>query len=219
MVTVAGGGGSGYVNNAVGTAAKFNTPTAMAVDPASGNLYVSDSNNRVIRMVDTSAFVTTIAGTGTSGTADGDALSEATFTFVRGLTVLSSGTILVADTNAHQLRTITNGTVATLAGSTSGYVNSFGTAAKFNFPYGPLLDPAGFLYVGDTSNFRIRRVFPATGGVEWFAGTGATGTTDGSTRVATMGSPQALAWTTDGVNSALLVLDTTYNTLRRIIMT
>ncbi|MCL2875437.1 MAG: SMP-30/gluconolactonase/LRE family protein [Betaproteobacteria bacterium] len=118
--------------------------------------------------------VTTIAGNGTVGNADG-AGTDARFNLPRYITIDESGTLYVSDTYNHRIRTITpnaNGyTVATLAGSTAGFAddNATGTSARFNRPVGIARDPLGNLYVADYDNHSIRKITP-TGGVSTLAG-------------------------------------------------
>ncbi len=96
VTTVAGTGAKG---NKDGNAAQatFNLPSGVAVD-GSGNIYVADSENNLIRKIDLSGNVTTIAGNGSAGAANGPALS-ASFDEPMGITVDGSGNIYVADTN------------------------------------------------------------------------------------------------------------------------
>src|SRR5581483_11721177 len=94
---------SGFVNTFVGavkgfadgngTSAQFDTPYGIALTP-DGNLLVADSGNRRIRRITPSGSVTTIAGTGVNGTADGTG-DAATFNTLRGITVDSGGAIFV----------------------------------------------------------------------------------------------------------------------------
>ena len=67
--TLAGDGTAGFVN-AAGTASRFNSPRGICRDPQ-GNLYVADDGNHVIRKIDAAGSVTTYAGSGTAGIADG----------------------------------------------------------------------------------------------------------------------------------------------------
>ena len=153
-VTTIAGSTLGH-NDATGTEAQFRSPTDVAVD-SSGNLYVTDSNNHLIRKITSGGDVTTLAGDGTA----------AQFDYPSGVAVDSSGNLYVTDSNNHRIRKITSaGVVTTLAGSgTRGHKDATGTEAQFNYPYGVAVDSSsGILYVADWFNHRIRKITP--GGV------------------------------------------------------
>ncbi len=147
---------SGGLVNATGTAAKFSYPQGITLDGA-GNLFVADTQNHAIRKVTPTGVVTTYAGTGATGFADGAALS-AQFKSPGALTIDSNGTIYVADSGNHRIRKITtDGTVTTIAGDgTAGFADGIGTDARFNNPNGISIGSDGRLYVADTANHRIR---------------------------------------------------------------
>ena len=94
-------------------------------------------------------MVSTLAGSGTSGYADGTGTS-AQFYYPIGVAVDGAGNVYVADRYNHRIRKITtSGVVSTLAGSTSGYTDGTGTSAQFNYPSGVAVDGAGNVYVAD----------------------------------------------------------------------
>jgi sugar lactone lactonase YvrE len=105
VTTVAGIATSSGCADGIGTAAQFNSPSAIALDTSSGNLYVADTENFTIRMVvPSSRVVTTLAGTvGTSGSADGSG-SAALFYRPSGITTDGAGNIYIADTNNQTIR-------------------------------------------------------------------------------------------------------------------
>ena len=158
--------GSGVVGSAdgTGTAAQFNVPLGLAVD-ASGNVYVSDFSNNLIRKITSAGAVTTLAGSGmvngyvVNGYIDGTGAS-AQFNGPAGLVVDASGNVYVADSNNNVIRKITSaGVVTTFAGSgVAGFLDSPGTSAQFNHPYGIALDNSGNFYVADQSNNVIRKL-------------------------------------------------------------
>ncbi|MFN7147885.1 MAG: PqqD family peptide modification chaperone [Microthrixaceae bacterium] len=97
-------------------------------------------------------------------------LATARFNGPRGLAVAPDGTIDVVDTDNERIRAISPaGVVSTLAGSTRGYANGTGEAARFNRPAGVAVGPTGLIYVADSYNNRIRTVTPA-GAVSTLAG-------------------------------------------------
>ena len=130
--TLAGSGTAGSVEG-VGTAAQFNSPRAVAVD-ATGNVYVADGLNHKIRKITPAGEVSTLAGSGAYGFADGDGIN-AKFYFPKGIALDASGNLYVADDINHRIRKITpTGTVSTLVGSTSGSDDGDGNTAKFHNP-------------------------------------------------------------------------------------
>jgi hypothetical protein len=159
--TLAGSGAAGYANGA-GTSAIFNLPTSLGLD-ASGNVFVMDSSNYRIRKVSPTGVVTTFAGSGAAGTADGVGTSASFDTGTQYIAVDSSGNVYVSETNTYQrIRKITPaGSVSTLAGSTAGWVDGAGTNAKFSNPRGLVADTLGNVYVADHGNFRIRKITPS----------------------------------------------------------
>ena len=165
VTTFAGLAGSTGSANGTGSAARFNSPAAVAIDSV-GNIFVADSNNSTIRKITPARVVSTFAGlAGSTGSANGTG-SAARFNFPGALAVDSGNNIYVADTGNSTIRKITPArvvsTFAGLAGSI-GTANGTGSAARFNFPGGVAVDRAGTgnIYVGDTSNFTIRQITPA----------------------------------------------------------
>ena len=180
VITLAGSGNQGFTDGQ-GTAASFNGPIGVAVD-SSGNVYVADINNHLIRKIDSLGNVTTLAGSGTQDSDDGVGTS-ASFKFPRDVAVDSSGNVYVADTGNHLIRRIdSTGNVTTLAGSgTSGSVDGEGTAASFNKPMGVAVDSSGNVYVADSLNHLIRRI-DSSGNVTTLAGSGTSGSAKGQGR-------------------------------------
>lgn len=146
-------------------------PTGIAVD-ANGVIYIADAGNHAIRKIDTQGNVVTLAGSGLLGLKDGAAAS-AMFYRPMDVAVAADGTVYVADTLNHVIRSISpTGQVATLnAPSTRVVEVSPGQAvasgdfadgdlatAKFNEPSSIVLDAKGNLYVSDSGNHRIRYI-------------------------------------------------------------
>lgn len=211
VTTVAGTGAIGSADG-VGTAASFRWPYGVAAD-AAGNLFVADAFNHKIRRVAPDGTVTTFAGSGTDGAADGPAAS-ASFSYPFGVAVDTAGVVYVADWGNHSVRRITaDGQVSTLAGNgTAGSSNGTGAAASFNGPFGIAVDSAGMLYVADTNNNLIRRV-SAAGSVTTLAGTGAQGADNGAGSVASFRTPQHL---TVDAGGNVYVADTGNHMIRHI---
>ena len=180
--TIAGTGAPGAADNSIGTLATFWTPDGISSDGF--NLYVADVNNHRIRsIVIASGQVSTLAGSGVSGSADNTTGGLATFNSPRGVTT-DGRNLYVADTGNDLIRkvVIATGAVSTLAGTGSpGAIDFFiGTYASFNAPYGITTDGAS-LYVADYSNNKIRKILLSSGEVTTLAGSGTAGATDNLT--------------------------------------
>jgi sugar lactone lactonase YvrE len=128
-----------------------------------------------------SGIVTTFAGNGTAGYADGTGLS-AQFNNPQGVAVDPKGNVYVSDSFNHSIREITpGGVVTTFAGSqTIGYLDGPAATAQFYAPKGLTFDAQGNLYVADFGNNVIRKITPA-GIVSTYSGNGTAGFIDGST--------------------------------------
>ena len=172
---LAGLTGSAGRADGIGTAARFNKPTAVAVD-ATGNAYVTDDENRAIRKITPNGVVTTLAGTAVwSRKSKPDSVFR--FYSPAGIAVDASGTVFVADAGLNVIyRVSPTGVAMVLAGTpgTKGSTDGLGSAARFNRPGGVAVDGAGNVYVADSYNRTIRRITPA-GLVTTLAGKGGNG--------------------------------------------
>lgn len=211
MSTVAGADAAGFVNG-TSTAARFRLPWKSAVD-AAGNIFVADRDNHCIRKITPDGTVSTFAGKGTAGFADGDK-NTALFNQPLDVAVDATGNVYVADNLNHRIRKITpGGNVSTLAGDgTAAYADGTGTAAKLKNPSGLSLDAAGNLVVADRLNHRIRKVTMA-GEVTTLAGDGTSGYKDGEAAAARFADPYGI--TVDG-NGNILVADLNNNKVRKL---
>ena len=219
-------GGPGSVDG-TGTAARFNTPWAVAVD-AFGNVYVADLNSSVIRKMTPGGVVTTLAGmAGSTGSADGVG-AAARFFQPMGLAVDSAGTVYVADTYNNTIRKVSPaGVVTTLAGRPGGGATSSmptdgtGAGARFFLPQGVAVDAAGIVYVADTGLHTIRKITPA-GVVTTIAGKQLTeGYADGTGASARFNDPVGIVVDSAGnlyvsEGSSWDGSDTTNHTIRKI---
>ncbi len=172
--TIAGNGSPGYSGDGgQATAAKLSNPLSMVLD-ASGNLYIADGGNNVIRKVNTSGIITTIAGGGGS-LGDGGPATAAQFSWPRSLAMDASGNMFIADEYHHRIRIInTSGTINTIAGTgTPGFSGDGGpaTAGKINYPTGVDIDASGNIYVADFYNHVVRKI-NTSGIISTVAGTG-----------------------------------------------
>jgi uncharacterized protein (TIGR03437 family) len=216
ITTVAGNGTAGFTgDNASATSAELSNPTGVAVD-SSGNLYIADSGNNVVRKV-ANGTITTFAGSnsvgagysGDGGTATGAQLNNPVgvavdasgnvyiadagnnvvrqvfggniitaavgFTHPDGVAVDSSGNLYVADTVARRIVKYFAGVYTTVAGTGQPAFagdDGPGTQAALNAPMGLAVDASGNVYIADTLNGRIRKLTPS-GTITTIAGTGA----------------------------------------------
>jgi len=158
VTTLAGSAGEFGFADGTGGAARFNTPSGLAID-STGTLFVADSASHTIRKVSSTGIVTTLAGTpGIAGTLDGTG-GAAMFASPSGIVIDPSGNVLVADSFGHTIRRVTGaGVVTTIAGTAlvAGAADGVGSAARFQLPRGLAMDRAGNLYVADSNNNTIR---------------------------------------------------------------
>jgi sugar lactone lactonase YvrE len=215
--TVAGTGEQGFSGDGgAATSALLDSPAGVAVDGA-GNIYIADTHNHRIRKV-SGGTITTIAGTGVAGFAgdNGPAVS-ATLNNPTALALDSNGNLYIADTDNHRIRKITGTAISTVAGSGEQYFSGDGaaaTAAGLDSPSGVAVDTASNIYIGDTSNQRIRVVNPsgiistlAGNGSKAYAGDG--GTASG----ASLARPRGLSVDAQG---NIYFADSDNNTIRLI---
>ncbi|HEX7413989.1 MAG TPA: T9SS type A sorting domain-containing protein [Bacteroidia bacterium] len=158
----AGVGSGGYIGDGgQATNAELFYPYGLALDDT-GNLYIADGANSVIRKVNTLGIISTIAGNGTQGYGgDGGQSSNAKLNNPKGITVDAIGNLYIADYGNNVVRRVnTNGIISTFAGNgTAGYSGDGGqaTGAEMN-PLGLTVDVSGNLYISDANNNRIRMV-------------------------------------------------------------
>ncbi|HEU4713527.1 MAG TPA: NHL repeat-containing protein [Pyrinomonadaceae bacterium] len=147
VVTTLAGGSEGFADG-VGPQASFNTPSGLAID-ADGNLYVADTGNNRIRKITPEGVVSTVAGDGTAGYADG-AGAQARFDGPIGVAVDSTGSLYVADTYNDRIRKI----------SKDGQVTTIAEAVTFDTPCGIVVAKDGSVIVADTGNRQVRKIMP-----------------------------------------------------------
>ena len=196
-------------DNGPAVAAQMNNPTAAVFDSA-GNLYVTDQSNQRIRKIDTDGTITTVAGSGAVGFAgDHGPATSASLNFPGETVVDSAGNLFIVDTVNEVIRLVSNGTISTVAG-VPGVIGTNGdggppSLAQFNFPFALTLDPSANLYIGDTSNNRIRKIsglasasanctFALSSGGQGFTSAGGSGSVVITTQI-------GCTWTPSGVPS------------------
>lgn len=180
----AGTGTGGFAGDGgLATTAQLNNPAGIARD-SSGNIYIADEYNCVVRMVNTAGVISVFAGRegtypscGYSG--DGGPATSAQLSYANSVYVDAKNNVFIADTNNQVVREVTNGIITTIAGipGQNGYAGDGGpaTSAKLNFPSGIAKDGAGNLYIADQYNLRVREINAVTGVITTFAGNGGGG--------------------------------------------
>ena len=202
--------------------AQINSPQGLGIDNA-GNLYISDGGNRVIRKVNSSGIISTIAGTpgvfGYSG--DGGPATSAQLGFPAGIAVDGTGNIYFADPGKNVVRKISaSGIITTVTGNgTAGFSGNGGpaTSALLDGPTDVALDAAGNLYIADKNNHAVRMI-NATGMISTVAGIGGPGsngfTGDGAQAInAKLNKPHSISIDPSG---NLFISDYTNHRIRKV---
>jgi trimeric autotransporter adhesin len=185
ITTYAGTQVAGYAgDNGPANAAQIYGPTACATD-SSGNLYLADNANNVIRKVSlSSGIIMNFAGNGldagtSNGTFSGDGGSAvlAGINHSNGVAVDGAGNLYIADTGNQRIRMVSaaTGIITTIAGTgVRGYSGDGGPATKAEFydPEGLAVDSAGNVYITDTINSVVRKITAGTGIISTIGGTG-----------------------------------------------
>ena len=212
--TFAGVAGQAGLANGCDTEVRFYAPRGVAVD-ALGFVYVADTGNRVVRRITPEGKVSTFAGTGASGSADGPGTS-ATFMAPYGIALATDGVLYVSDADANTVRRIgTDAVVSTLAGKAgvSGAKNASGINAEFREPRGLVEFAPGVLLVCDFGNHCLRQIVVKNRAVSTFAGgLGVGGDVDGSVVNARFLYPSGVT----AQSGIAYVADTGNGTIRRI---
>ncbi len=177
MVTIAGAGADGFSGDGGNAlAAQFGAISGLAVD-AQGNIYLADTWNQRVRMIDSGGNISTIAGSGVSGDGgDGGPALGAALRWPFGLARDTAGNLYVS-TGSRVRKILANGTIMAFAGTPSpGYGGDGQSAAVASLrePHGLAVDAAGNVYIADSGNFRIRKVNPL-GVITTIAGMGQAG--------------------------------------------
>jgi hypothetical protein len=173
LTIYAGNGIFGYSGDGgPATSAALNNPDGLALD-GSGNLYIADTGNSVIREVlGSNGTIQTVAGNATAGySGDGGSAAAAELNDPYGVFVDGSGNLFIADTSNCLIRKVSGGNISTVAGTPStiatqpcSYAGDGGpaTSALLNQPYGVFVDGSGNIFIADTNNSVIRVVNPGS---------------------------------------------------------
>ena len=219
ITTVAGNSPGGYSgDNGQATAAELWGTRGVAVD-ATGDLFIADAGNCVVREVNhATGVITTVAGNGTWGySGDKGKATAAVLANSSGVALDSAGDLFIADQGNARIREVnhTTGVITTVAGNgTWGYNGDNGraTAAELDAPAGVAVDGAGNLFIADASNNRIRKVNHATGVITTAAG-GVSPGDGGPATAAEVNGPQSVALDSAG---NLFIADTNNTRIREV---
>jgi|GEM_PF-691195 len=217
ITTVVGNGTTTYAGDgSAATATGFSSLTGIAVD-ATGNIYIADDIDHVVRKIDASGIINTIAGTGVAGySGDSGPATLARLSYPRDIAVDADGNIFI--TERYRIRKInTAGIISTIAGTGVGGSSGDGgpaSAAQINTPYELIVDDTGTVFFADTYSRRLRKI-DTFGIISTIAGTGVVGYSgDGGLATnANLGTPMSIAVSASG---DIYYTDYQYCRVRRI---
>ena len=220
MLTVAGGGtppGTGNGDGALATNARLSSPADVAVTPDGGYL-IADTTSARIRKVSPAGIISTIAGSGISGSSgDGGLATNALMLAPTAVATTPDGGFLIADRDIDRVRKVdANGIITTVAGTgVRGFSGDGGpaTSAELGEPSGIAVQSDGGFYIADAFNGRVRFVSPTGTITTVGGGRAAGGFLDGQVATdARLDHPRYVALTSTG----FLISDQTANLIRRV---
>ena len=211
ITTIAGTGDIGYASDGTAASVQFYGAARITVD-ASGNIYISDSGNDVIREITPDGKITTIAGIsctqdlitgcGPGYMGDGGPATAALLSNPLGMTTDSAGNLYIAEADNNLIRKVSGGNISTVS-----------VLLRMNHPADVAIDPAHNLYIADTNNDRIVKLSAAgipsifAGGSDGFGGD------NGPAASAKLSSPVAVA--VDGAGN-VYIADTFNSRIRKV---
>jgi uncharacterized protein (TIGR03437 family) len=204
--TVAGNGTGGYSGDgAAATSAELLDPSSVALD-SSGNLYIADTANHVIRMVTSGGTISTFAGSKVGGYAgDGGPAIDAELEFPTGVAVDKGGNVYIADSGNNVIREVSGGNINTIVGGVAGQL--------LNDPESVLVDSSGNLYISEQSGYRVSKY--SNGNLTVLAGNGNIGFSgdNGPGTDASLNEPSGIALDSNGY---LYICDTINGRIRKL---
>jgi uncharacterized protein (TIGR03437 family) len=164
--TVAGTGVAGFAGDGgPASAALLNQPYGLAIDPT-GNLYIADLGNARVRKVSVDGAIQTVAGGGAlpaTSTGQGGPSTSVQLVQPRNVALGADGSLYISDFGANQVYQVTtNGILSLMAGTGTAGFSGVGTSAllaELNAPAGLTVDSTGALYIADSGNSRVRKVY------------------------------------------------------------
>ena len=205
----------------VATSVGLTPPYNVIADP-SGNLYLSERDNHIVRRVDTlTGMITTVAGNGVQGfSGDGGSAEEASLAHPMGIAIGRDGSLLIADQGNHRIRRVdkTTGIIHTVAGSDGqGSSKILGDALRttLNSPSGLAVDENGHVWIADTGNHRVLHLDLSEAMLRAVAGTGVYGFAgdDHLATLANLANPTGLAFDEKG---SLYITDSHNHRIRKL---
>jgi hypothetical protein len=201
----AGSGTYGYGGDGgPATSAKMTYVWGVGKD-STGNIYIADGSNCLVREVNTAGNMSTFSGVVLNGTSpqcgysgDGGPATSAKLYQPYGIAVDKKGAIYISDYTEHVIRKVSGGNINTIAGigGLAGFSGDGGpaTSALLYAPQAVAVDPAGNVFIADTNNCRVREINASTGVITTIAGTGVCSFTgDGLGVSSAVAYPQGLA--------------------------
>lgn len=201
------------------SAARFSSIAGISFDP-SGNMFIADYGNHVIRKVNTVGIISTVVGNGTSGAGgDGGPASAAQLNAPYGVAFDKSGNMYIPDNENHHIRKVSpSGIITTFCGTgAQGYSGDGGPAiqAKLKHPWSIAIDQADDLFIADAGNKVVRKV-GQDGIISTFAGNSIYGNSGdgGSPGAASLGIISALH--VDQYNNLFIAIRESFNVIKKV---